>query len=236
MPSREDTLVIAAAANTQFAIRELTHAFEQKTGISSNLVISSSGKLTAQIKEGAPYHLFVSANMKYPEELYQSGLCVQKPKVYAYGQLVLWTHQKNDQLSMESLQADAVRHIAIANPKTAPYGEAAVEVLNHYGIFAAVQDKLVYGESISQTNQFILSGTADLGFTAQSVVMSPELLGKGTWIKLDTAGYSPIKQGVVVLKKRKEKIEDAQQFYDFLDTPSATQILKKYGYLIRSAQ
>ena len=233
--SREDQLVIAAAANTQFVIRELAHVFEEKTGIQSDLVISSSGKLTAQIKEGAPYHVFVSANMKYPEELYRSGLCAKEPKIYAYGQLVLWTNKPNAQLSIESLEAETVRHIAIANPKTAPYGEAAVELLKHYGIFEKIKDKLVYGESISQTNQFILSGTAELGFTAQSVVASPELVGKGSWINLDTAAYLPIKQGVIVINRRNKKIEAAQQFYDFMDTPTARRILQKYGYQIREA-
>ena len=173
-------ITIAVAANMQFAMRALTHAFEKQNGITCDLIISSSGKLTAQIKAGAPYDLFVSADMKYPEDLYKSGFALEEPKIYAYGKLVLWSMDQEVKPSLAVLKTQAIKHIACANPKTAPYGVAAVEALKHYGLYNQVKSKLVYGESIAQTKQFIISESAELSFTAKSVVLSPDLKGSGT--------------------------------------------------------
>ncbi len=226
-------ITIAVAANMQFAMRALIHNFTKETGIQCNLVISSSGKLTAQIKQGAPYDLFVSADMKYPTTLYKDGLAVQKPKIYAYGKLVLWTMNKLIKPSLGILKTSVVKHIACANPKTAPYGVATIQVFIHNGIYNSIKNKLVYGESISQTNQFITSKSAQIGCTAKSVVLSPEMKGKGHWVELNPSTYTPIAQGVVIIKQDKVEESTARKFYNFLFTPEAKKILKSFGYSIK---
>ena len=229
-PSQSDTLTIATAANMQFAMKELVDRFSAATGITCNLTISSSGKLTAQIREGAPFDLFVSADMKYPETLHREGLAEKPPKVYAYGKLVLWTLSDTLEPALPGLTDPAVRHIAVANPETAPYGAAAVEVLRHYGLYESVQEKLVFGESIAQTNQFIVSRAAEIGFTAMAAVRSPEMQGKGRWKEVDADTYAPIAQGVLLLKGVSRKQEGALAFYEYLSSAEAAGILEKYGY------
>ncbi len=226
------TLTIATAANMQFAMAALSAQFTKQTGIKTNLVISSSGKLTAQIKEGAPYDILVSANMKYPNEIQKFGLAATAPKVYAHGKLVLWSMQKNTRPSIEILRADMVKHIALANPKTAPYGQAAIDVLKHYGIYKFCQNKLVYGESIAQTNQFITSRATEVGFTAKSVVLSQEMKGRGEWIDLDPSTYSRIEQGIVRIKRAHELQEEADSFYNFMFSEEAKKILTEFGYAV----
>ncbi len=227
------TLNIAVAANLQYAMEALVQDFTQSTGVPCEVVVSSSGKLTAQITEGAPFHLLVSADMKYPGELYQNGMTGGPPEVYAYGKLVLWTLQDNPVPSPELLKSDAVRHIAMANPKTAPYGRAAMEVLNNLGWYEQVSEKLVYGESISQTNQFITSKSAQIGFTAKSVVLSPEMKGKGSWIELNPSSYTPIAQGVIIVKQDQAEEISARKFYSYLFSAQAKKILKNFGYSVK---
>lgn len=226
-------ITIATAANMQFAMKALTHNFTKETGIKCDLIISSSGKLTAQIKSGAPYDLFVSADMKYPSELYKDGLALEKPKVYAYGKLVLWTMNNHINPSLASLKMSKIKYIACANPKTAPYGLAAIQTLKHYGLYKSLKSKLVYGESIAQTNQFIISESAKVGFTAKSVVLSPKMKSKGKWIEVNPKSYSPIAQGVVILKQNKTLEADARKFYEFLFSAKAKKILQDFGYTVK---
>ena len=223
-------LLIATAANMQFAIPSLLKKFTETTGIKCEPIISSSGKLTAQIKEGAPYSVFLSADMKYPEVLYREGLTITSPKIYAYGTLVLWSIAESNSLSLDLLNSPSISHIALANPKTAPYGKAAMEVLQHLNVSSTLKEKLIFGESIAQTNQFITSQAADFGFTAKSVVVSPIVKGQGQWITIDTSLYSPIEQGIVLLKNTPDKLKEAQLFYDFLLSEKGQAILKKHGY------
>lgn len=227
-----EKLTIATAANMQFAMTELIDAFEKEKGISCEFIVASSGKLTSQIQEGAPYDLFISADMKYPTALYDKELTDSSPRIFAYGNLVLWTINEKLEPSIESLSLEEIDHIGMANPKTAPYGQAAVEVLNYHNLTERLEDKLVYGESISQTNQFIISKAADIGFTAKSVVLSPQMKGKGQWVSISSTLHSPIAQGVVVLKNRKSQIENARQFQDFLLSERGKEILVKFGYSI----
>ena len=233
--TKDKGITIAAAANMQNAIGDLIKAFEAKTGKGAQLIISSSGKLTAQIKEGAPYDLFVSADLKYPQAIHAAGLAREKPRTYAYGKLVLWTRTKGLEANLAALEE--VRHIALANPKTAPYGRAAMEVLEHYGLYERLKDKLVFGESVSQVNQFITSGAAQIGFTANAVVQSPGMRGEGQWMLIDPAAYSRIDQGIVLLRSRPEQEELARAFYDFLFSVPGQDILERYGYEVeRQAQ
>lgn len=232
--NNEDKLTIATASNMQFIMRELTESFSKETKIQCEMIVASSGKLSAQIKQGAPFDLFVSANMKYPKDLYESGFTTNKPTIYAYGKLVLWTMSTSSKLSLNWLTSDKVKHIAVANPRIAPYGIPAIEVLKNEGIYELVKEKLVFGESISQTNQFITSGVAEVGFTAKSVVLSPNMKKNDNWIEMNIRSYSPIAQGVVILKNRNDHFDDAQEFCDFLLSPKGGQILYKYGYTLNN--
>lgn len=230
--NKNNKITIAAAANMQYAIDEIAELYTQNTGVECQLVISSSGKITAQIKEGAPYDVFLSADMKYPMQLYKDGHAVSKPKVYALGNMVIWTLKDNVEPSFESLESDQVKHIAIANPKTAPYGAAAIEILNHNHLLGRVEHKLVYGESISQTNQFIISKSAEIGFTAKSIVVAPEMIGKGKWKSISKEDYSPIQQGAIVINHNNANSSASQNFYNFLFSNQAKQILTKFGFSV----
>jgi molybdate transport system substrate-binding protein len=225
-------VTVAAAANMQFALEALTKEFTLKTGVPCELIIGSSGKLTAQISEGAPYDLFVSANMKYPEALALNGMAALPPRHLADGALVLWTANEQLEPSLEALQNATVRHIALANPKTAPYGQAAMEVLENKGIFAKLKDKLVFGESIAQTNQFISSGSVEIGFTALSVVLSGELKKQGKWVLISQEYYNPVEQGILLLKKKSGINPEARELYDFLVSDDAGLVLQKFGYSV----
>ncbi|MCB9272593.1 MAG: molybdate ABC transporter substrate-binding protein [Lewinellaceae bacterium] len=230
--SGQETIHVAVAANVQFAMQELQAAFEAESGIKVETAISSSGKLTAQIQQGAPYCLLISADMKYPEALIESGKAIAPARVYAYGALVLWT--------MAELQLDtnprfllepAIRKVAIANPRNAPYGEQAMLYFGHFGITEAIEPKLVYGESIAQTNQYVLTHAADVGLTAKSVVLSPEMKGKGYWLELPAGTYKPIAQGVVVTSYgQQQHPESSRRFLEFLFSPKARDVFQRYGY------
>lgn len=226
-PSDTD-LTIAVASNMQFPMIELTKIFEKQAGISCDLVVSSSGKLTAQIKEGAPFDLLVSADMKYPNELFRSGLTRRKPMVYAYGQLVLLSVKGDNKPTVNDLTSSHITHIALPNPKTAPYGKAAIEFLEYQGILDSIRHKLVYGESVSQVNQFILSGAAQVGFTSESVIHAPALIESSSWMEIDDSEYTPISQGVVILDN--ENSAKSGLFLEFLFSPEGQEVLHKYGY------
>lgn len=223
-----DKLNIATAANVQFAMEELTDSFTKASGIPCEIIIGSSGKLMAQIREGAPFHVFVSADMKYPNTLFVDGLTTAKPDVYAQGTLVLWSLQ--DQVpSLDALRESSGK-IAMANPDIAPYGRAARESLQKYGLYDEFADRLIFGESIAQTNQFILSGAVDAGFTAKSVVVSPKIKDQGTWTEIPDDSYAPIEQGVVVIRTGDGMEEKAEKFRQFLLSDEARSILEEYGY------
>ena len=230
-----DKVVVATAANVQFVMQELQKEFEKQTDTKLEIVAGSSGKLTAQIREGAPFDLFVSADTRYPQEIYDSGGGETAPKVYARGALVLWTSDLTSTPNLKTLANPNIKKIALANPETAPYGTAAVQVLEEAGIYEQVKSKLVYGESIAQTTQYIATGAADVGFTALSIVLSPEMKGKGHYVKVDSTAYTPIDQAVLLLKhsETSPKREKSREFYDFLFSEKAKVIFRKYGYSVQ---
>lgn len=229
-----ESLTVAVAANVKYAFEDLAAEFTKQSGVEVKTVVSSSGKLTAQIKSGAPYDVFLSADMDYPEALFKDGQAVSAPKVYAYGALVLWTAGSSDlSKGVAGLADGSIRKVAIANPRLAPYGRETLKSLDYYKVKVQVEPKLVYGESISQVNQYIDTGSVDVGFTAKSVVLSPELLGKGKWVEVPAESYEPIAQGVVMLRRGQAENGDAtRKFYGFLFTPAAREIFKKYGYAL----
>lgn len=230
--SHKEPLRLATAANMQFAMKTLAKDFESTTGIACDLIISSSGKLTAQIQEGAPYDIFISADTSYPQAIYEAGFAAAQPRIYAYGKLVLWSYNSTETPNFQDLLNDSVHHIALANPKTAPYGSAAVSVLKNTGIYEKVEDKLVYGESIAQVNQFITSGAAEMGFTALAVVKSESQNSKGSYLIIEEDLYEPIAQASVILKGDTANREEAKAFYTYLFSAEAQKILKDFGYSV----
>jgi molybdate transport system substrate-binding protein len=230
-----EPLTVAVAANVKYAFDDLAEVFKKDTGIEVQSVFASAGKITSQVKSGAPYDVFVSADTEFPETLYKEGYAVTQPRVYANGVLVLWS--TNPAISLEKgmagLTAPAIAKVAIANPKVAPYGRAALKAIETAGIAADVTPKLVYGESITQTAQYVESGSADVGFVAKSIVVAPEMQGKGHWVEVAKSSYDPISQGVVVLKHGEEtQSANARKFVDFLFSAKARAIFTKFGYLL----
>jgi molybdate transport system substrate-binding protein len=226
-------LKVAAAANVRFALEEIEKAFEAKTKLWVDINYSSSGKLSTQIIQGAPFDVFVSADEEYPAALQKAGSSANSPRVYAEGTLVLWTAQTGLPLKTGAkILLDArVKKIALANPKTAPYGRAALEWLRKKGLLSKIEDKLVYGESIAQTTQYILAGACELGLTAKSMVLAEEMRGKGTWLEIDSKYHEPIRQAAVITSYgQKHHAAASQQFFDFLFSGEAKRIWKKYGY------
>jgi molybdate transport system substrate-binding protein len=233
--SQAQPLRVAVAANAQYVAEVLKEAFTKETGVAVELIVGSSGKLTAQLQQGAPFDVFLSADTKYPEALFQAGLTTASPKVYAYGVLVLWSMQ-NQQVSkgLPGLLDSRIKKVAVANHETAPYGEAALQALRYAKIDKPLQSKLVFGESVTQVNQYIMSEAADAGFTAKSVVLEPSMKGKGKWVAVDPKSYTPIAQAAVILKTaQKRKAKEAQQFYNFLFGKKAKVIFQQYGYVVK---
>ncbi len=233
--SMAGTISIAVAANVSYAINDLKKEFNTlHPGIKVNVTLGGSGKLTAQIKNGAPYEILMSANMKYPQALYDEGLAVRKPVVYAQGSLAILSSRKKDFDQGINIVLDKkIKTIAIANPKTAPYGKASVEALKNAGLYERIKNKFVNAESISQTVAYTVIA-ADMGFIAKSSLYSPKMkrFKKGVhFIDVDPKLYTPIDQGIVVLKRGEHK-KEVLAFYHFILSSKAKEIFKKYGYRV----
>ncbi|MCW7468174.1 molybdate ABC transporter substrate-binding protein [Leptospira kanakyensis] len=235
-PKGETEIFVAVAANFKSPFEDIRGIFlKQNPKIKITMVFGASGQLTSQIRNGAPVDLFLSADMDFPLALFNEGFTQNKPKVYAIGKLILMSHKEKNKSSSVSdhLLGENTKFIAIANPRTAPYGRAAEETLKYYGIYEKVKDKLVFGESITQVNQFLSTGSADFGFTSLSTAKSKENHNL-FWQNIDSKSYSPIHQGVVIIKPKEtpatEKNLALHQFFDFLSSKDVKSILTKYGY------
>jgi molybdate transport system substrate-binding protein len=227
---------VAVAANVSYAIDDLKKAFSKiHPHIKVQTILGSSGKLTAQIRHGAPFDMFMSADMKFPQKLKDEGLAASRPVVYAQGALaILSVKKRNYCAEMFVLKDPDIKKIAIANPKTAPYGKAAKEALEHEKLYEKVKDKLVFGESISQTVAFTTKA-ADIGIVAKSSLFSPQMSHYKEaihWTEVDTNLYRPIDQGMVILKRAKDNT-DVKAFYDFILSREAKVILQEYGYKVK---
>jgi molybdate transport system substrate-binding protein len=223
---------VAAAANLQGVIKVLAADFTKKTGIGVDPIIGASGNLVAQVRNGAPFDVFLSADMSFPQALYSEHLTTDKPVVYASGSLIICSTKNIGFENWERLLlTPSIKKVAVANPQIAPYGRAAQESLGKKGIWSEIQSKLVYGESISQVNTYITTGAADVGFTTQSLVK--DLEGKTTLFYkiIDPKTYSPIEQGMVILKHA-EGNADAQKFYQYILSPDAKKVFREYGYIV----
>lgn len=230
---------IAAAANVTYAFKELESQFKKENPDTSiNVTLGASGNLVAQIQNGAPFDVFMAANMKFAQKLYDENLAVTKPVIYAQGALALLTLRTNvTDLSkgLEALKSENVKLIAIANPKTAPYGEASVETLKKLGIYEIIKSKIIEAKSIGETLTQTLTAT-DAGFVAASALHEEglkkyNLKENVNYILIDQKLYSPINQGIVITKHGKDNM-DAKKFYDFVLSEKGKAIFKAYGYNI----
>ena len=226
-------LRVAVAANLQSVISVLQKDFAKKTGIAIEPIVGSSGNLVAQMRNGAPFDVFLSADMSFPKKLYDDGFALTAPTVYAFGSLVICSTQDRGFENWERLLlTPAIKKIAIGNPSIAPYGLAAQEALQHKGIYSDIKGKLVTGENISQVNTYITTGVVEVGFTTQSLVKDPANKIKLYWLAIDPKLYAPIEQGMVVLKSTANKVS-ADKFYKYMQSSDAKKILMEYGYHVQ---
>ncbi len=229
--SGQQTLNIAAASNLTRVMPELIKAFEEENeDIRVRLSLASTGNIYTQIKNGAPFDLFLAADEARPALLQREGHTRGEPFVYARGNLVLWSSEKVIFVEgVFALSSPRYKKIAIANPSHAPYGEAARKVLEEAGLLEVLQKKLIIGENISQTAQFVHTGSAQAGFIAESLLNNPAMQG-GTALKIPQDTYPPILQRGVIIRRKKGNPAAAEKFRDFLFKDKAKTILKTYGY------
>jgi molybdate transport system substrate-binding protein len=227
-------ITAAVAANVQFAMEEIKEEFKKSSGIEVKPVYGASGNFVSQILSGAPFDVFVAADMDYPDSLAVWGFAAAKPKAYARGKLVLWTTRGIALDSGLSVLGDSsIRRIAVADPKSAPYGREAMKALERAGLIGKTAGKIVLGESISQVSQYVFTGSVDVGIAAKSVVLAPAMAGKGSWTEVAGGLYDPIAQGAVVCKYGLEHhAEPSAKFLAYLYSEPARRIFLKYGYVV----
>jgi molybdate transport system substrate-binding protein len=226
---------VAAAADLKFALDELGAQYEKQRGAKIDVSYGSSGNFFAQIQNGAPFDVFLSADIEYPRKLEAAGLAEPGTLYeYAVGRIAIWmptdAHADLAKLGWKALLEPSVEKIAIANPEHAPYGRAAVAALRNAGIYGEVRTKLVYGENIAQAAQFVASGNAQAGILALSLAISPAMKDGKRW-EIPADMYSPIEQAAVILKNAKDK-EGARAFVAFLKSEAGRKILESYGFTL----
>jgi molybdate transport system substrate-binding protein len=239
--SAQQEIKVAAAADLTSAMQKLGPAFEKQTGVHVAVSLGSSGNFFAQIQNGAPFDVFLSADKSYPEKLLAAGQAEPNSLTpYARGRLVLWTAKtskvqlpaKDGKMlsgNLDFLKGPEVHKIAIANPEHAPYGRAAVAAMEHFKVYDDVKPKLVLGENISQTAQFAQSGNADVGFVGLSGALSESMANSGSYVLLPNDSYPPIEQAGIVVASSKNK-EQAKRFLNFIISPEGQAIMKDLGF------
>jgi molybdate transport system substrate-binding protein len=239
LPPRGSTRLVrvAAAADLKFALDDLSAVFRtQHPDITVHVSYGSSGTFFAQLSNRAPFDIFFSADVDYPRQLIAKGLAAQEtPFLYAIGRLVVWVPRASaldvTRLGMQALVETSVRKIAIANPKHAPYGRAAEAAMKTLGIYEAVRERIVYGENIAQTAQFIQTGAADIGIIALSLAVAPALKDGGRYWEVPLESYPRIEQGGVILSWASDRAA-AQLLQDFVLGPDGKAILRQYGFFL----
>lgn len=228
-------VAIAAAANLVYVLEELNAAFQsQRRDVKLTVAIGASGNLVAQIQHGAPFDVFLSADVEHPKSLIARDAAESKSLMtFAVGRLVLWTVKPGMELESfaSTVKNPAVRRIALANTETAPYGAAAKQALQRAGVAEEIREKLVFGENITQTAQFVETGNADVGLVALSLVLSSTLRTRGKWIPVPEELYSPILQGAVLTRRGAMNVT-AVRYLDFLRSAEAQSILERFGYSV----
>ena len=233
LPAHAEKITIAAAADLKFAIDEIAAAFRKaNAGDDVEVVYGSSGKFNTQIQQGAPYDLFFSADIAFPRELAKAGLAASEVKPYAVGRIVLWSASMDaSKMTLDSLADPKISRIAIANPRHAPYGKRAEEALRASRLWDKVEPRLVYGENIANTAQFVQTGNAQVGIIALSLAISPELAGKGGYWLIPDHLHQPLEQGFV-LTRRAEGSALAKRFADYMSSTPARAVMTKYGFVL----
>ncbi len=229
--SGQSTLTIAAAADLRYALDEIADEFQQANPDAElRIIYGSSGKMTTQIINGAPYDLFFSADIAFPEKLEREGLTATSPDIYALGRIVVWAPNGDEPPpTLEDLAKDEVRRIAIAQPRHAPYGMRAREALKASGLWEDIEPKLVYGENIAQTAQMVNSGGADAGIIALSLALFPSLEEHG-YTLIDDELHEPLSQGFVITRRGADH-PLAERFAEFMDSDEALNIMAGYGFI-----
>lgn len=227
LPALAAETKVAVAANFTDAAKEIAQAFTAETGHQAVLSFGSTGQLFTQISQGAPFEIFLAADQLRPEKAEQDGFAVAGSRfTYAVGKLILWSKAAGFVSSPDILSSGAYEKLAIANPKTAPYGAAAVEVLMALNAYDAVQGRLVQGNNIAQTYQFVESGNAELGFVARSQIVGHK---EGSQWAVPDELYTAIRQDAVLLQSGANN-DAARAFLEFLKSPAAKAVIEKYGY------
>lgn len=229
------TITCAVASNFTNTLREIVTEFEHASGHTVRIVSGSTGKLFAQIIHGAPFDVFLSADTRRPRLLEEQQQSVPGSRfVYARGQLALWSQEftRTGSSARDILERGSFKRLALANPKTAPYGQAAKEVLSSLDLWNVLKPKMVRGENIGQAFQFTATGNADWGLVALSQVKDPHLKNKGTHFVIAPELYAPLDQEAVLLKRARNR-DISRQFLEFLKHKTTVSILHRYGYLTR---
>ena len=229
-----ESLTVAAAADLTFAFREVAAQFQQQSTDQLRISFGSSGNFFSQIKNGAPYDVFFSADVQYPQKLATAGL-IEPGTIYEYaaGKIVIWVPAASKlELSrgLNVLLDPGVHKIAIANPEHAPYGRAAVAATQHDAIYDKVKGKVVLGEDISQTAQFVQSGNADVGILALSLALAPPMTERGRFVIIPLNDYPPIVQAACVIKATQHP-ELAKRFMEFMKQPATVAKMAEHGFV-----
>lgn len=232
----QQKITVVSAANLKVALDSITTTFKiQNPNINTQIIYGASGKLFEQISNAAPFDVFFSADMDYPNKLKEKNLTASKVKTYAIGKLAIWCKKTDpNRKKMNSLLDANIHKISIANPSTAPYGEKAVESMKYYKIYDKIKNKLVFGENITQAAQFATSGASDIGIVALSLALSPNMQKEGgKYYIIPEKSHEPLEQGCVILKHGQGN-PGATKFYNFISSKKAAAILKYYGYSIKA--
>ena len=228
-----EKIAIAAASDLKFAMDEIVVGFKNSHPDNEvEVIYGSSGKFQAQIQQEAPYDLYFSADIAYPRELAKLGLAASEVKPYAFGRIVLWSNSMDaTKMTLASLADPKITRIAIANPEHAPYGKRAEEALRASGVWDTVQSKLVFGENIAQTAQFVQTGNAQVGILALSLALNSELSTKGGYFLIPDTLHAPLEQGYIITKRGADK-PLAKQFADFMESEQGRNVMTKYGFIL----
>ncbi|GHV01685.1 molybdate ABC transporter substrate-binding protein [Campylobacterota bacterium] len=221
-------ITVAAASSYTNALTEVVAAYKDGA---VKTVFAASGKLTAQIEEGAPFDVFLSADMKYPEAVASKGLAEGSVIATVENKLIVWSQTIDVAKGLDALLDKKVKKIAIADPKVAPLGVAAVEALNASKIFGKIESKLVYGENINVPATYVEQGAADIAIVGYSVVAKQINEGKGKFAYIDSKLYNPLRYGTVIIKGTKN-LAEAEKFVAFLKSDTATAIFAKHGLTV----